>query len=93
MTISSKAYQTSVAGVFSTKPGFVGGGVDAETPGEVPLAIVGIVPVKAVSENGPIHPGDLLVASSMAGHAMDAGVNPPTGTVIGKALRMLVTLQ
>jgi hypothetical protein len=63
------------------------------------------VPVKASTENGAIAPGDLLVASSIAGHAMRAGANPPQGTVIGKAwqgldvaqgtgvIKVLVTLQ
>jgi hypothetical protein len=65
--------------------------------------MVGVVPVKASAENGPIHPGDLLAASSIPGHAMKADPNPAVGTVIGKALegldegtgviRMLVMLQ
>ena len=50
------------------------------------LALVGKVPVKVSAENGPIHIGDLLVASSTPGHAMRAGSNPAPGTVIGKAL-------
>ena len=84
---SSEAYQRSVAGVFSTAPGYIGGSVDGAPAGEkVPLAIVGIVPVKASAENGPIRPGDLLVASATPGHAMRAGPQPPAGTVIGKAL-------
>jgi hypothetical protein len=103
---SSQPYQTSVVGVYSTRPGIVGGAEDgADLAGKVPLAVVGVAPVKATAENGPIYPGDLLVASSTAGHAMKAGPNPPTGTVIGKALgalealpgsgviQMLVTLQ
>jgi hypothetical protein len=101
---SSQAYQGTVAGVYSTRPGFVGGGsMDGEREGKVPLAVVGVAPVKASAENGPIRPGDLLAASSTPGHAMRAGENPPQGTVIGKALaglesgvgviQMLVTLQ
>jgi hypothetical protein len=103
---SGAPFQTSVAGVYSTRPGFVGGQpIEGGDAGKVPLAIVGIVPVKVSSENGAIAPGDLLVTSSLRGHAMGAGPNPPLGTVIGKALgtlahtertgviRMLVTLQ
>jgi hypothetical protein len=87
---STQAYQTSVVGVYSTKPGFVGGAEDgADLTGKVPLAVVGVAPVKVTAENGPIHPGDLLVASSTPGHAMKAGSNPPVGTVIGKALAAL----
>ena len=77
--------------------------MDGDAPGTIPLAVVGVVPVKASAENGPIHPGDLLAASSTPGHAMAAGPLPAVGTVIGKALgeltsgaggvRMIVTLQ
>ncbi len=101
---STQPYQLTVIGVYSTRPGFVGGrGIDEPTTGQVPLAIMGVVPVKVSSENGAIQPGDLLVASATPAHAMRAGANPPNGTVIGKALgtlaqgtgviQMLVTLQ
>jgi hypothetical protein len=96
-------YATNVAGVYSTRPSYVGGGQHMGEPGYVPLSMMGLVPVKASAENGPIAPGDLLVASSTPGHAMRAGPNPPVGTVLGKALgsldsgtgfiEMLVTLQ
>jgi hypothetical protein len=101
---STEPGQSSVVGVYSTKPGFLGGSRGEETAtGRAPLAIMGIVPVKAVNGGGPIRPGDLLVTSSVAGHAMKAGEVPKIGTVIGKALegldgesgmiRMLVMLQ
>ena len=104
LILSSEPYQVSVAGVYSTKPGFMGGQpVEGEAADTVPLAVVGVVPVKASAENGPILPGDLLVTSSLAGYAMKAGHNPPQGTVIGKALgkleagtgiiKLLATLQ
>lgn len=104
LTRSTDPYQTSVVGVYSTRPGFVGGaGDEADLTGKVPLAIVGVVPLKASAENGAIHPGDLLVTASTPGHAMLAGDNPPQGTVLGKALgeleegtgviQVLVTLQ
>jgi hypothetical protein len=87
---STEAFQATVAGVYSTQPGFVGGveekGAAAD---EVPLAVVGVVPVKVSAENGPVQPGDLLVSASTPGHAMKAGPNPPVGTVIGKALQPL----
>lgn len=57
--------------------------------GKVPLAIAGVVPVKASAENGAITPGALLVASATPGHCMLAGANPPVGTVLGKALEGL----
>ncbi len=101
---STQPYQSTVVGVYSTKPALLGGhSDDSDSSGEVPLAVVGIVLVKASAENGPIRPGDLLVCSSIAGHAMKASANPPPGTVIGKALeglnedtgviRMLVMLR
>lgn len=104
LTRSTTAYQPTVAGVYSTKPGFLGGvKANQDTSDEIPLAVVGVVPVKVSSENGTIQPGDLLVASATPGHAMKAGLSPPNGTVIGKALgsldeetgviQMLVMLQ
>jgi len=87
---SSRPYQSTVVGVYSTKPALVGGDSDdMDSSGKIPLAVVGIVPVKACTENGAIQPGDLLVSSSLPGHAMKAGSNPPMGTVIGKALQGL----
>ncbi len=84
---STQANDENVVGVYSTAPGFCGGRpVNGETPGKIPLAIVGIVPVKVSAENGAIRPGNLLVASTRAGHAMRANPNPATGTTIGKAL-------
>jgi len=77
---------TLVAGVVSTKPGFVlGHGEDTE--GKVLLALMGIVPVKVTDEGGPIWPGDLLVVSSIPGHVMrwDPNVNKSC-TPVGKAL-------
>jgi hypothetical protein len=87
---SIEAYQASVVGVYSTKPGFLGGASFAEgTEGLVPLAVVGVVPVKASAENGAIRPGDMLVSSSTPGHAMRAGGSVPNGRGIGKALGRL----
>lgn len=87
---SMQPYQTNVAGVYSTQPGFIGGlPMEGKRPNTVPLAVVGIVPVKVSAENGPIFPGDLLVTSSHPGYAMKAGPNPPNGSIIGKALGTL----
>ncbi|MEJ2208327.1 MAG: hypothetical protein P8129_04740 [Anaerolineae bacterium] len=83
---SSRAYQPTVVGVYSTRPGYLGSGEHQGQEGYAPLAVVGVVPVKVSTENGPIRPGDLLVASATPGQAMVAGPNPPQGTVIGKAL-------
>jgi len=60
----------------------------AATVGEIPLAVVGIVPCRVSAENGAINPGDLLVTASTAGHAMRDD-NPRAGTILGKALGTL----
>jgi hypothetical protein len=95
---STQPYQANVAGVYSTQPGFIAGGGDesADVTDDIPLAMMGVVPVKASAENGPIHPGDLLTTSSTPGHAMKAspltvgGVTfYPSGVIVGKALEGL----
>lgn len=104
---SNQAYSTLVAGIYSTKPGFVGR-KQPPTPEtnatEVPMAMVGRVPTKVTAENGPIKVGDLLVSSSRVGYAMKGTDRTQMlGAVIGKALgpldsgtgviEVLVTLQ
>lgn len=88
---SSTPYSTAVLGVYSTKPGFVGRRLKGpKRPDEVPMAMVGIVPTKVTAENGPIHPGDLLVTSSVPGYAMrGTDRSRMLGAVIGKALGSL----
>ena len=98
---STVPYQDSVAGVYSTEPGLLGGAADGErTGGKAPLAMAGVVPVKVTAEGGPIVPGDALTSSSTPGHAMKAakvrvgGVAfYPSGVVIGKALDPLTTAE
>jgi hypothetical protein len=85
---SSRANETDVAGVYSTRPGMIGH-QEEETRPTIPVALAGVIPVKAVVENGAIHPGDLLVSSSSPGHAMRAPQDPRPGTVIGKAMQPL----
>ena len=94
----------AVMGVVSDRPTIVGGSaVEAEgDAGKVPVAILGIVQVRASAASGPIAPGDLLTAGSEPGTAEKAVWAYP-GTIIGKALealtsgsgsiRMLVTLR
>jgi hypothetical protein len=107
LSLAQTPYSTLVAGIYSTQPGVVASThrVDEALPNnEVPLAVVGIVPCKVTTENGPITVGDLLVTSSTPGHAMkgtDRG--RMLGAVVGKALeplpqgtgviQVLVTLQ
>jgi hypothetical protein len=88
---SAEPYSTAVLGVYSTKPGALGR--RQTTPrdlNEVPMAMIGIVPTKVSTENGPIRPGDVLVSSSTPGYAMKGtDRNRLTGAVIGKALGRL----
>ncbi len=81
--------QGSVVGVVSTKPGYLGN-LFRDVPAEekVPLAVVGIVPVKVTASAGPILPGDMLTPSQIPGTAMRA-FKPRIGTVIGKAMQPL----
>jgi len=98
-----EAYQGSVVGVVSTRPGYQSDLYrDIPAGKKVPLAVIGIVPVKATVANGPIRPGDMLTPSDVPGTAMRVD-RPRPGTVIGKAMeglksgegeiRMLVMLR
>jgi hypothetical protein len=88
-----------VAGVYSTRPSILAigdHGIDDPLTGEVPMAMLGVVPTKVSAENGPIAIGDLLVTASLPGYAMKAipqtvaGVAIyPTGAILGKALEPL----
>ena len=90
LALSTEPHQSNVMGVYSTDPSYIGGAQFLGEPGYVPLAVVGIVPVKVSAENGPISPGDLLTTSSMPGHAMRCvGFELCFGTTIGKALEGL----
>jgi len=93
MLKSIEAYSTAVSGIYSTKPGTVGRRqTTAESPEEVPMAVVGIVPAKVSTESGPIKVGDLLVTSSTPGYAMK-GIDRSRmlGAVVGKAMAKLDT--
>ena len=68
---------SSVAGIVSTKPGFI---MNVEGEG-VELALSGRVPVKVT---GVVNAGDLLVSAGNGRARAEA--NPAVGTVIGKAV-------
>jgi len=54
------------------------------------LALIGIVPMKATDEGGPIEPGDLLTSSSTPGYAMKWNREDGTAcTLLAKALEAL----
>lgn len=83
---SAMRFDGRVAGVVSEDPKIYMGSGESK----VPLALAGIVKCKATTENGSIKRGDLLVTSSLPGHAMRAvskQVKP--GMLIGKAMQPL----
>jgi hypothetical protein len=102
---SAEPYSTMVAGIYATKPGVIGRRQTLlKESEEIPMAMIGIVPTKVTTENGPIHRGDLLVSSSTMGYAMKGTDRSRlVGAVIGKAMgplesgsgviEVLVTLQ
>ena len=72
----------AVAGVVSTDPAYMMNSAAGNNDTHPYIALTGRVPVKVV---GPVAKGDLLVASSVKGHAM-ANNNAKAGTIIGKAI-------
>jgi len=91
---STEAYSTLISGVYATKPGVTGRRQpkDKSSDDEVPMAMIGIVPTKVSTENGPIHRGDLLVSATTPGFAMKGTDHSRMmGAVIGKALAPLET--
>jgi hypothetical protein len=107
VALARESYSTLVAGIYSTKPGVLATPHTMDDPRllkEIPLAVIGIVPCKVTAANGAIKAGDLLVTSSVAGHAMKGTDRTRMlGAVVGKALeplasgtgviQVLVTLQ
>jgi hypothetical protein len=105
----ARPYDNTVIGVYSSRPGFLGADKNGATEvraDDIPVAVLGIVPVKVSAENGAIQPGDLLTTSSMPGRAMRCErLDLCFGRTLGKALealpagrsagviRVLVTLQ
>ncbi|MFA5854259.1 MAG: hypothetical protein WC866_04195 [Patescibacteria group bacterium] len=78
---SDAAYENTLLGVISTKPGFLTGKQDTDTQ---PVALAGRVPVKVSTESGEIKPGDPITSSSVPGVGMKAA---EAGRVIGIALQ------
>lgn len=77
---SERAYDRAVVGVVSASPSLL-----LASPGDAPLAVAGIVPVKVA---GRVAPGELLVTSAEPGHAMACGEPSRclAGVALGKAL-------
>lgn len=91
IAISQRPYSTRVAGVYATKPGVLltEASNEDDVTGKLPLGVVGVIPTKVSTENGPIHIGDLLVTSPTPGHAMRGSIRAirrHPGCILGKAL-------
>lgn len=90
---ATRAYDTTVAGVVSSRPGLILGEADAT---KEMVATTGRVRVKVDATSQPVAIGDLLVTSDSTGYAMksvpvDLGgisMHRP-GTIVGKALEAL----
>jgi len=92
VALSTVSYSAAVIGVYSTQPGITASPRHMDDPRRAQTlpAMIGIVPCKVSAENGAIRRGDLLVTSSLPGHAMkgtDLARTP--GAVVGKALEPL----
>jgi len=72
---------TAIVGVTSAHPAFLGG----ENLGDrsIPVGLTGLVQTTVSSANGPIKPGDVITASSLAGVGVKA-IRP--GVIVGRAI-------
>lgn len=86
-------YDTRVAGVVSGAGGFRPGlRLDRRESGSIrqPLALMGKVACLVDAVDAPVHPGDLLTTSRVAGHAMVASDGRRVaGSILGKSLGSL----
>lgn len=77
---SGEVYDRKIAGVVSSRPGFLAGEL---LEGHYPVALAGRVPTYVSGQNGSIAPGDPLTTSSKPGYAMRA---TEPGPIIGYAM-------
>ena len=99
---SRAAEDRAVAGVVAGDAGVLLAADAGGAEGRAAVAFSGVALCKVDATYGAVEPGDLLVTSPTAGHAMRSD-NPLPGTVVGKALqplgsgkgliRILVTLR
>ena len=81
VTQTRRSRSTAIAGVVSTDPAYL---MNNDLDG-ISVALIGRVPCKVV---GQVRKGDMLISSDEPGHAQAYKDihNPPTGSVIGKAI-------
>jgi len=94
LTLSSKAYDHTVAGIISgangVRTGMIMGQAGSVASGDHAVAMSGRVYCKVDATSAAVEPGDLLTTSDTPGHAMkvsDHSMAP--GAVIGKAMTPL----
>ena len=87
---SRKSYSTSVVGVVSGNP-YISVNNSGKEEKIYPVALAGKVLCKVDARNNPVNPGDLIVASDVAGCGMVGHIDSldKIGSVIGKALDRL----
>lgn len=76
---TGETYSRTIAGIVSTRPGFLAG---ENRAGTYPIALAGRVPTFVSTENGEIRIGDPLTTASTPGHAMRA---TEAGPIVGYA--------
>jgi len=88
VTQTRRSRSTAIAGIVSTNPAHLMND-QLEAEHVVDVALIGRVPCKVV---GQVRKGDLLISSDEPGHAQAYKDihNPPTGSVIGKAIESKV---
>jgi len=77
------AQNSTILGVYSTDAGFVGTGLHEDDPSYVLVGLIGQLPVTVSTENGNIHPGDMITVSNLTGIGQKT---TQAGQVIGVAL-------
>lgn len=76
---TGESYSRTIAGIVSTRPGFLAG---ENSAGSYPIALAGRVPTLVSTENGAINIGDPLTTSTRPGYAMKA---TEAGPILGYA--------
>lgn len=94
LVTSSKAHDTTVAGVVSgaggVKPGMLMGQRGTAADGQHPVALTGRVYCWVDADQGAVKPGDLITTSATPGHGMKVTDHAKAqGAVIGKAMSAL----
>jgi len=83
----------SIAGIHSTSPSFVGNDGLNGQDNVVPLALVGMAPLKVSSKNGIIKPGDYITTSDIPGIGQLASEAGPTVGIASEKLEISTAIS